>query len=116
MEILRKIIILAIVSALAYYTSEVGGEFYRRIFGPSGALIDLRSLSGLPLTYIFFLFFFFTAFGRDKKYWWLWILLIPAAAFEVYFDLEHIYFPVLLGIGGWLLGYIVSTYLLKAIQ
>ena len=59
---------------------------------------------GLLLSYTFFLTLLFTAFGGKHKYWWIAILLIPAAVFEIYFDLAHLYFPILLGLAGWLLG------------
>ena len=59
---------------------------------------------GFMSAFIFFLTLLFTAFGGAKKYWWIGILLIPAALFEAYFDLPHIYFPAVLGVIGWFLG------------
>ncbi|OGH91986.1 MAG: hypothetical protein A2534_01095 [Candidatus Magasanikbacteria bacterium RIFOXYD2_FULL_39_9] len=61
-------------------------------------------INGLFPSYIFFLTLLFTAFGGTKKYWWIGIALIPAVLFEVAFDLQHIYFPVAVGLVGWLLG------------
>jgi hypothetical protein len=80
------------------------GELYNRIFSQSGTYVDMRVLSGIPFAYIFFLLLLFTAFGDAKKYWWITIALIPAVLFEVAFDLQHIYFPVAIGLVAWLLG------------
>lgn len=65
-------------------------------------------LVGIVLAYIFFLTLLFTAFGGVKKYWWVGVLLIPAMAFELYFDLAHIYFPVVLALLGWAIGLGIS--------
>lgn len=118
MKILREIIILAVVLILSYFLAIWFGEFYVYFFPqPSGrsSLLSFyiskaaeNSFIGSPLVYTFFLTLLFTAFGGEKKYWWIGILLIPAAAFEVYFDISHIYFPILLGLLGWLLGLLVS--------
>lgn len=66
--------------------------------------MDVRGIAGLPFAYIFFLFLLFTTFGKKGKYWWAGILVLPAIAFEVYFDLVHLYFPIALGIIGWMIG------------
>lgn len=106
---LIKTIILIVVLVSSYFSSVVAGDLYEKISGDPGTWVNLKPLMGLPLSYVFFLSLFFTAFGGAKKYWWIGILLIPAAAFEIYFDLSHIYFPILLGIAGWVLGYLVLT-------
>lgn len=36
------------------------------------------------------------------------MLLIHAFTFEIYFDLEHIYFPIILGIIGWGIGFAIN--------
>jgi len=102
-----NVIILAIVLVVSNYFSEAGGILYDRLFGAGSSFVNLLPLVGLPLIYIFSLTLLYTAFGGVRKYWWIGILLIPAAAFELYFDLEHIYLPILLGIVGWALGYLV---------
>lgn len=86
------------------------GRFYQLFFPQPGSIfvvsqefIDL--FIGLPLSYIFFSPLLFTAFGAGKKYWWLGILLLPAALIELYFDLDHIYFPILIGVVGWVIGF-----------
>ena len=113
MSMLKKIIILIVTFVLAYFSAGYLGQFYERLFpGPTSIFLgDFSFFIGFPLAYVFFLSLLFTAFGGAKKYWWLGILLIPAAAFEVYFDLEHIYFPIILGLAGWVLGYLVSKFL-----
>ncbi len=85
------------------------GKFYQFFF-PQNTSIFIVSQEfvdifiGLPLSYIFFLTLLFIAFGGEKKYWWLGILLIPAVMFELYFDLAHLYVPVVLGMLGWSAG------------
>lgn len=110
-----NIIILFAVSIFSYLFSEFFGNFYEFFYPSSGSIasIDITSLFGLPLAYIFFLTLLFTAFGGTKKYWWIGILLIPAAAIELYFDLAHIYFPIILGLAGWLLGLLAFKLLTK---
>jgi len=109
MKIIREIIILIVVLISSYFLSGFTGQWYEKLFpGPTSIFLgDFTSLIGFPLTYIFFLTLLFTAFGGEKKYWWIGILLIPAVIFEVYFDFSHIYFPVALGLAGWLLGFLL---------
>lgn len=116
MEILKKFIILAIVLISAYYFSVLFGDIYEKLFPGQGSImgaVDLRSLIGLPLSYIFFLSLLFTAFGGKQKYWWMGILLIPAAAVELYLDASHIYFPIALGVVGWIIGWVGERFLSK---
>src|SRR3989344_1571833 len=108
---LKKFTILLIVLLVSNYFSTTATNLYDKFFDSGSSFVNLDALVGFPLAYVFFLSLLFTAFGGAKKYWWLGILLIPAAAFEVYFDLEHIYFPIILGLAGWVLGYLVSKFL-----
>ena len=62
---------------------------------------------GFIFSYIFFVLLVFTAFGDSKKYWWIGILLIPAVIFELYFDSERIYIPIVAGLLGWLIGFAI---------
>lgn len=104
MKILNKIVVLFATLVVAYFTSPMVGDLYKLFFpGSASSYVNMSSLIGLPISYIFFLILLFSLFGDEKKYWWIGILLIPALAFELYFDLEHIYFPIILGIVGWLL-------------
>lgn len=119
----KKLLILAGVLILMYLLAEQLGRFYVYFFPQPighGSLLSApipRSgenfLIGLPLSYSFFLPLLFTAFGGSKRYWWIGILLLPAAAFEVYFDLAHIYVPVALGFLGWTVGFSMSKAVLK---
>ncbi len=68
-------------------------------------------ITGLFPAYIFFLPLLFTAFGGVKKYWWLGILLLPAVGIEIYFDFSHIYFPIILGVAGWAIGFGIAKLL-----
>lgn len=100
-------IILTIVLTVPF------GRLYQILIPQNGSLfvvsqefVDL--LTGIGLSWIFSLTLLFTTFGGAKKYWWIGFLLIPAVAFELYFDLAHIYFPVALALLGWGIGYGVS--------
>ena len=68
---------------------------------------------GVIPSYIFVLPLIFVSIGGEKKYWWIGILLIPAALFELYFDAGYIYFPIALGLLGWVLGLGVRKLILK---
>jgi hypothetical protein len=112
--LLKNILLLIIIIALVYFTAYYFGALYSKIFpnvlGGSwiGSSDSWQALFGLPLAYIFFLTLLFTALGDSKKYWWIGILLIPAVIFEVAFDMEHIYIPIILGLLGWAIGYGLS--------
>ena len=107
--------IYILVLVPSYYLSFFFGVFYSfflnkslHITLPANAFV---SFVGLPLAYIFFLTFLFTAFGDKHKYWWIGILLIPALWFEISFDLSHLYFPIAIGLLGWLIGLGISKLL-----
>lgn len=105
MKILKNIFLIIISLACTYFLSYPIGKFYIMFFPDGGgSFVDGTSLVGMPLAYIFFLTLLFTAFGDIKKYRWIGVLLIPAALFEIYFDLAHIYFPIALGLLGWIIG------------
>src|SRR3989344_88144 len=114
MKIVKDIIVFVGVLIVSYFLAPVFGSLYSYFFPNNlgGALPTsvTVALLGFPLAYIFFLTLLFTAFGGQKKYWWIIILLIPAAIFEVYFDFSHIYFPILLGLLGWLIGFGISRF------
>ena len=116
MNIYKNILILIVVSVSTYYSSVLFGNWYEKLFMPEASIfgaVDLRGLIGLPLSFIFSTTLFFTAFGGEKKYWWIGILLISAVAFELYLDLAHIYFPIILGFAGWLSGLLAFKLLTK---
>lgn len=102
---LKNVLVLLTVLLLSYFCSTFFGKLYDAVF-PSitGSYIDFTSLVGLPLSYIFFITTIFTAFGDNKKHWWITISLIPAILFEAAFDSRHLYFPIAIGLVGWLLG------------
>ncbi len=114
MKIVKNILILVSVLVIAYFCGFIFGEMYMTFiphvnegffsFPTSAAAYII----GWPLAYIFSLTLFFTALGDAKKYWWIGIGLIPAALFEIAFDSRHLYFPILLGLVGWLLGSAVA--------
>lgn len=107
-NIIKGVILLFLTLVLSYFLSEKFGKLYEEIIGLSGSFIDTTALIGSPLAYIFFISLLFKAFMKDAKYWWIGILLIPAAIFELYFDAAHIYFPIILGLIGWVIGLAIS--------
>ncbi|MDP3935309.1 MAG: hypothetical protein Q8Q46_03790 [Candidatus Giovannonibacteria bacterium] len=113
-NLIKNLAILIVASLISYYFSYYFGQLYNYFIYSGSTFVDLTGVIGLPLSYIFFLTLLFTAFGGSKKYWWIGILFIPAVIFEVYFDLAHIYFPIILGLLGWLLGFLVSKFLPKS--
>src|SRR3989344_2836621 len=114
-DFIKKIIILFAMLVFSYFSAFFIGDWYDKLFpSPKSIFLgDFRFITGLPLSYTFFLSLLFTAFCGAKKYWWIGILLIPAVIFEVYFDLTHIYFPILLGLVGWALGWGISKLMPK---
>lgn len=105
--LIKNLAILLIVLFISSYFSVTATNLYDKFLNSGSSFVNLDALVGFPLAYIFLLTLLFTAFGGTKKYWWVGILLIPAVVFEVYFDIAHIYFPILLALAGWLLGFLV---------
>ncbi|MDP2676645.1 MAG: hypothetical protein Q8O83_03095 [bacterium] len=68
-------------------------------------------IDGISSSFIFFLLLLFTAFGGEKKYRWIGILLVPVLIFELLFDLVHIYFPIAVGVIAWGLGMLLFKFL-----
>ena|SRR3989344_6120119 len=120
MKILKNLFLFLGIVILSYFLGGIVGVLYARLLGSTAdsGLFGLygqlaQFLFGVALSYIFFLTLIFTAFGGAKKYWWIGILLIPAAAFELYFDLAHFYFPLALGLFGWGIGLGISKLMKK---
>lgn len=114
---------LALLCLAIFFSYLFAGRFYDSIYSfiygsSAGGLFIVYEkvaefLTVLVLSSIFFISLIFTAFGDSTKYWWVGILLIPAVAFELYFDLEHIYIPIAIGLIGWIIGFIVSKIVAK---
>lgn len=105
--VLKNIFLFILVLLLTYITAMWFYIFYSFLFNVGDSFVDARIFIGMPFSYIFFLAILFTAFGDKHKYWWMAILLFPAVFFEVYFDLFHIYFPIALGLLGWVAGLMI---------
>jgi hypothetical protein len=113
-------IVLAIIALVCgvFFSAQVGNIYeWLPSTNLSGALIGDSTfwgpIVGLPLAIIFFLSLLYTAFGHGKwKKWLYWSLVVPVL-FELIFDLSHIYFPILLGLLGYGLGYGVRLVLKK---
>ncbi|MDP2933474.1 MAG: hypothetical protein Q8N81_05075 [bacterium] len=116
-KILKIVVIYAslfvVVVILSYLTSPFSGKFYDSLFGSESFYLDVGSLFGLPVSYIIFLPLVFTIFGGKYKYWWTGILLLPVFILFFQADLAHIYFPIILGLAGWAIGYGLSRLLPK---
>lgn len=120
-SLIKNIVLIFFSVIMAYLLSLYFGVIYDFFFPKSignGGLFSISHesgvyLIGIPLSFIFFLTLLFTAFGGEKKYWWIGILLIPSVAFELYFDFSHIYFPITLGVIGWVTGLLISKILSK---
>ena len=108
MEFIKKVVLLVLTVIVSGFSSLYAIRFYDIFFNPGSSFVQLDTITGFPLSYIFFLTLLFTAFGGEKKYWWMGVLLIPVAIFELYFDSAHIYFPIALGLAGWLIGFLLA--------
>ena len=108
---MRRFYLLILTIILAAVFANMFGKVYGSILGLAGGFSGFivpdfwgDFIDGISRAYIFFLLLIFTTLGSVKKYWWIGVLLIPAAAFELYFDSSHIYFPIALGLIGWGIG------------
>ena len=84
--------------------------YFEKIFG-----FDLSIVMWMLSLYIFFIVFLLIGFGSNHKLWWIGIALIPAILFEVLIDPLHIYFPIVLGLIAWGLGYLANKALWKLV-
>jgi hypothetical protein len=111
----RNILLLILVIVTAHFTAHVFANLYDRLLlgDRSFSKGALDYLFGVPLSYTFFLVFLFTALGSLKKYWWMGILLVPAAVAEWYLEKEHLWFPIALAVVGWGLGWLLRFLYLK---
>ena len=109
-----KNVALAVVAAVfAYFMASFFGFIYDFVLGiprtfgiasfVSGPDIE-KFFAGIIPAYILFITFLFMSFGFGKKHWWIGVLLLPAVAFVIYFDLSHFWFYILVGLAGWLAG------------
>src|SRR3989344_5062908 len=116
-SIIRHVALFSIVLFLVYVFAEYSVKIHKFFYPLSGSsfvsVLDFTPVVVLPLEYLFFICLVFTAFGDSKKYWWIGILLIPAVAFELYFNLAHFYFPLALALLGWVLGLSISKLMKK---
>lgn len=111
MKILKNVVLYLVVLVMAFlFANPLGKLFFASNYQISFSSFIVSEywyyfFDWIFLSYSFFLFFIFTTFSSGKgKYWWMGVLVLPALAFEVYFDLSHIYFPIALGLLGWLIG------------
>ena len=117
----KNILLLVLVLVLSYFTAAFFGKLYYN-FVPfeggffSGPRSASEFLAGLSLAYLALVLFFYTGFGDNTRKWWIGILLVPVIFFELFFDLRHIYFPVILGLIAWMVGFGISKLMAKKNQ
>ena len=114
-KIIKNIVLFILVFVFSIILSHWFGQMYYSSLnitqGISSFIVSESVnyyITGFILALFLFVFLFFTAFGDSTKYWWIGILLIPAIIFELYFDLEHIYIPIVIGLIGWVIGFVIS--------
>src|SRR3989344_1333415 len=90
MVILKNLLLVFFALLISYLISPWVGALYQNVTNDPGTWADVASIFGLVVAYIF--------------------LITLAAIFEVYFDFSHIYFPILLGLLGWLIGFGISRF------
>lgn len=119
-KIIRNIVLLISVFVLSIVVGRWFGQMYYSSLnitqGLSGFIVSESVnyyITGFILAFFLFIFLLFASFGDAKKYWWIGVLLIPAVIFELYFDLEHIYVPIIIGLIGWVIGFAVSKIISK---
>lgn len=105
---LTNVTIIVIAAILAYYLAGPLQVFYCANIGIcSGGFFgfDLSIVLWLSYTYVFLVTFILTSAGHRLRYWWIGVALIPILLFEILIDPPHIYFPIILGLVAWGLGY-----------
>jgi len=109
---IKNIILLTISLFLIYLFTEYSVKLYKFFYPSSGSgsigVLDFTQTVVLALEYIFFISLIFTAFGDKIKYWCIGLLSSPIIVLVLYIDWHYVYVPILIGLVGWVLGFIVS--------
>jgi len=118
-NIMLTIVILIFTGLLAAWFGKIYGLFFNIPTGSGFAGFiaspkDYVFFDGLTPAYVFLLTLVSTAWGVGKKYWWMGVLLLPALAFVLYFDLTRIWFYFLIGLVGWAIGYGINKLLKRS--
>lgn len=116
MKILKNIFLILLTVGLSYWASSYFGLIYRWIFSPIDLAGGYIGLFGLPIAYIFILTLLFSAFGDygKTKYWWITLAAIPGLVFGFYLFSYRIYFALILGVIGGLIGFGIAKIFKKA--
>jgi hypothetical protein len=111
----KNIVILFFALLFIRYSPPLFDKFNNYFYGHSAwlALGWLDIMESIHIQIIFFVSLFFTAFGDRYKYWWISVLLIPLFILGFYYDFEHVYFYIIFGLVGWLIGYGLNWLLQK---
>src|SRR3989344_7030146 len=113
-NIVKNILLLAVVLMLSYFTAEYFGAAYDSMFGSGGAWIGSEGswnlIIGFPLALIFFLTLFSYAWVFKSKRSTLW-LISPVLLWEVVIDIRHIYLPIILGLIAFGLAWVIRKIL-----
>ncbi len=120
-QTLKNILFVFISLIFSFVLVAVFNKFYLGIFLFDTSImfnvydVSLRLIIGVCSVYISLIAILFIPFGGAKKYWWIGALLIPAMAFELYFNLAHIYIPLGLSLLGWGIGFGISKLMKKQV-
>lgn len=113
-DIFKNLSLVFISVILVILFSNLFGEWYGVIFSdPLGSFVNLTSLIGSVPAYVLFTAFIFSTWGDNKRYWWMFVLLIPVYIFVFYFDLSRSWFYILIALIGIGLGEGLRKLLLK---
>lgn len=112
---INKFVLFLVSIFLTAISASVFGKIYDKLYplpsGFAGFIVGSfwsSFLRGVDSAYIFFLTFLFTAYGGNKRYLYLMILLIPAILFQFYFGDVPIYYPIAVFALGLVSGFLLS--------
>src|SRR5262245_46727564 len=104
-----RLIAIVICYFIAYYVAIYFGLGYGYLFPKSlgaGSMLPVAATAwfrGISLASIFFVTFAMSLLNTNNKLWWVTVPLLPAIAYELFIDPSHLYVPIVLGLGGWVL-------------
>ncbi len=113
---LHVVLTLAVVTLSLIFATSLG-NIYEQFLNADldGSLLGDGTfwgpIIGFPLGIIFFASVLFTAWGEGLRDKWGWGLLALPVIFEVVFDFSHLYFPILLGLVGYGVGWVIRKLL-----
>lgn len=108
-------LVLAVI--LSKITAPYFGGFYNKFYPQSGdwiySVADAISFAGFLIAYIFFIFFVFEIINSANKKKWFFGSLLPVFVFYLIGGINFLYFPVLVGLVGFVLAFIIRKIVAK---